>query len=91
MAGRVLLGFLGYVALTIGWVFGTAFLFKDSGVVFGGWAVMTVALLGLALFLRLRYRYSGVGYGILIALGIGLLCVVGLVLLVIGLCNGSFK
>ena len=86
MAARVALGFFAYVALSVGW----AYVGLGSNVpprsVAAVWAVMTLGLLGLALYVRIRHGRAGYGYGILLALLAGGLLIAGLVLLIIGLC-----
>jgi hypothetical protein len=92
--GRMALGCVGYIGVSIAW-FGLAGSIIARGssnrpvgsarydLLFLGWAAMTLALLGLTLYLRLRYRIKGYGYGILTALG---LVFVGIPLLIIGIC-----
>ena len=78
-------GFLGYIGLSVAWVW-SAYRFwnppnpPDTAVA-GSWLVMTVVLLGLALYLR-RHGRPGYGYGILLVL----LLVVGVILLILGIC-----
>lgn len=89
---RVLLGCVGYIVLSVGWSVMAARLRLDPGLSWGVWLLATVALLGLSLYVRVRYRRAGYGYGILLSFGIVALLVVGLVLLVIGMCfTGNLK
>src|SRR4051812_31627572 len=88
--GRFFLGFFGYIGFSILWFAAGGVLTHFLGIqLFAGWAVMTVLLLGMALFVRLRYRYSGLGYGILSALLAAFLIVAGLVLLLMAMCSGK--
>jgi len=48
---------------------------------------MTVALLGIALWLRVKFGYKGYGYGILSAFGAAALLLFGLFLLVLAICG----
>jgi hypothetical protein len=89
---RVVLGCVGYIVLTAGWWVMAARLRLDPGLSWGAWFVVTVALLGLALYVRVRYRRAGYGYGILLSFVIAALLVAGLVLLLIGMCfTGNLK
>ena len=86
MAARVALGFFAYVALSVGWAYVGLGSHAPPRAVAAVWAVMTLGLLGLALYLRIRHGRAGYGYGILLALLAGGLLIAGLVLLIIGLC-----
>jgi hypothetical protein len=91
--GRLAIGCFGYVLLTAGWIALGAISPALGKLAWSGWALMTVALLGLSLYLRIRYGFSGVGVGILISLGVGvaitLLLVIGVVLLLVSICGKS--
>ena len=84
--GRIFLGFVGYLVLSVGWWRFALRTRLRGDTSFILWGLMTAALLGLALHLRVRYRRAGYGYGILLALLATFLLAVGLVLLIIGLC-----
>jgi hypothetical protein len=82
-AGRIAVGFVGYIVLNIAWArVASAGRVGPAGVIFG-WVLMTATLLGGALYVRKRYGRAGYGYGILLVL----LMAVGLVLLIIGICS----
>ena len=83
---RMMLGFFGYLGVSAAWAYLAVRLRLRGDVLWGVWLVMTGGLLALALYLRVRFRFSGFGYGILTALVIGMLLVVGLVVLLIGMC-----
>ena len=83
---RMMLGFFGYIIVSGAWAALAVRLRLGGETLWGVWTVMTGGLLALALYLRVRYRFSGFGYGILTALLLGVLLVVGLILLIIGLC-----
>ena len=83
---RMMLGFFGYLLVSAGWAALAVRLRLRGELLWGVWVLMTGGLLGLALYLRIRFRFSGFGYGILTALLIGVLLVVGLVVLLIGMC-----
>jgi hypothetical protein len=83
---RACAGFIVYIALSAGW-FGVGIKARvPPRMVWSVWLGMTAGLLVLALHLRTRYNKAGYGYGILLALFLGFLAVVGLVLLIIGMC-----
>lgn len=91
---RWALGCLGYIVLSICWFtlvpFASRALTGETIRVehaLTGWAVTTVALLGLALWLRLKFGYKGYGYGILSVLGAGALILLGLFLLLRAICG----
>ena len=88
MRARRAIGFGIYLALLVAWVRAGVVLGARPATIAGGWAVMTVILLGVALYLRVRHGKAGYGYGILSALASIVLVVGGLVLLIIGLCRG---
>jgi hypothetical protein len=89
---RIVLGCVGYIVLTAGWWVMAAHLRLDPGLSWGVWFVVTVGLLGLALYVRVRYRRAGYGYGILLSFVVAALLVAGLVLLLIGMCfTGNLK
>jgi hypothetical protein len=83
---RMMLGFFGYLLVSAGWAALAVRLRLKAEVLWAVWLLMTGGLLGLALYLRVRFRFSGFGYGILSALVLGMLLVVGLVVLLIGVC-----
>jgi hypothetical protein len=83
---RMMLGFFGYLGVSAAWAYLAVRLRLRGEVLWGVWVLMTGALLALALYLRVRFRFSGFGYGILTALLVGMLLVVGLVVLLIGMC-----
>jgi hypothetical protein len=92
VGGRWAIGCSGYIVLSVLWFFVAAFLNGMglppwSGLV--GWVVMTVGLLGIALFLRIRYGYKGYGYGILSVLGAAALLILGCFLLIAMICGSG--
>ena len=87
------IGCFGYIFLTIMWFVGAAWLQAPTSAAglppwsaLAGWGLMTIGLLGIALWLRVRFG-SGYGYGILSALLSGVLLIGGLILLIIATCG----
>ena len=84
--GRIVISFLGYVGVSALW-FGISSRFSNGqDWALGGWFFLTLALLGAALYVRIRYKKAGFGYGILAALGLGIVIIIGVLLLIIGIC-----
>ena len=83
---RMMLGFFGYLLVSAAWAWLAMRLRLRGEIMWGVWTVTTGGLLALALYLRVRYGFSGFGYGILTALLVGMLLVVGLVILLMGMC-----
>lgn len=83
---RFLIGFVGYIVVSAAWFWIGFAVGASASTVWLTWAAMTCAAFGVALYVRIRYRFSGVGYGIAAALLLAFLLIVGLVLLIIGLC-----
>jgi hypothetical protein len=82
IAARVVVGFVGYIVLSVGWVrFALRSRVTPVAIVVV-WVAMTAGLLWLAMYLRTRHGRVGYGYGILLVL----LMALGLVLLIIGIC-----
>jgi len=92
--GRMAIGCLGYILLSVLWFVGLPY-FERQWTINGlppwagvaGWGAMTVALLGIALWLRVKFGYKGYGYGILSAFGAAALLLFGLFLLVLAICG----
>lgn len=96
--GRMAIGCLGYILLSVLWFVGFPY-FERQWSINGlspwagveGWGAMTVGLLGIALWLRVKFGYKGYGYGILSAFGVAALLLLGLVLLVLAICAAHGK
>ena len=91
--GRMAIGCLGYILLTVLWFVGFPYFASQwtinrlspwAGV--EGWAAMTIGLLGISLWLRVKFGYKGYGYGILSAFGLAALLLLGLYLLLLAIC-----
>ena len=81
-AGRVVAGFVGYIAVTVGWWRFAAGWHMTPAMAVAGWLAITVELLGLAFYLRNRHGRPGYGCGILLVFLIPL----GVYLLLLGVC-----
>jgi len=90
VSARMAVGFIGYTALSILWFF-VASGMTNAWWGLTVWAYGTIALLGFTLWLRLARGYKGYGYGILTALFSAILLGLGVLVLIIGTCTGTFR
>ena len=92
IVSRVGIGLWIYLALSAGWLVYVFFARPEAHTIWGGWVCLTAGLLAGAAYLRFRHRRAGYGYGVLLGLGICGICglvVVGMLLLLQGLCYRS--
>ena len=84
---RMMLGFVGY-ALVCGLLVALPMTTPvPAAAAAAAWFAATIGLFSLALYVRFRHGFSGVGYGMLLAmLTAGVLIVVGVALLIAGIC-----